>query len=123
MGNELKASDLRIGNLVIDGREVVNVNSRMIGMLEKDEADFDPIPLTKERLLKFGFKHGNNSPDGSAIGKGGVYLGCMHGGRFCFNAESSTNKAVYIKYIHQLQNLYFALTGEELDIKKQTFND
>lgn len=29
------------------------------------------------------------------------------------------NTAHYIKYVHQLQNLYFALVGEELTIKEK----
>lgn len=27
------------------------------------------------------------------------------------------NKAIHIKYVHQLQNLYFALNEEELELK------
>ena len=30
---------------------------------------------------------------------------------------------VDIMYVHQLQNLYFVLTGEELKIKEQNRND
>ena len=58
----MKARELRIGNLVMDGQEIEQVNARMIDMLVKIEADFDPIPLTEEWLLKFGF---NKEPDKS----------------------------------------------------------
>jgi len=31
--------------------------------------------------------------------------------------ESADGMDLNIKYVHQLQNLYFSLTGEELEIK------
>jgi len=31
--------------------------------------------------------------------------------------EGTTNDRIKIQYVHQLQNLYFALTGEELTYK------
>ena len=33
-----------------------------------------------------------------------------------FRVENFANKTIYLKSLHQLQNLYFALTGEELEI-------
>jgi len=78
------------------------------------EGDFRPIPLTEEWLLKFGFEyrggHGYKSPMGEnfyfSIGNGFIHEMYRH-----------TNfKGV--KYVHQLQNLYFVLTGEELTIKQ-----
>ena len=37
--------------------------------------------------------------------------------RFSNGHPKGTSLIPHIKYVHQLQNLYFALTGEELTIK------
>jgi hypothetical protein len=67
-----------------------------------------PIPLTEEWLLKFGF----DKIDFQFI-KNGIKLfpirDLYYRGNFPIKSD--------IKYVHQLQNLFFALTGEELTIK------
>ena len=71
--------------------------------------ELKPIPLTEEWLLKFGF----DKIDFQFI-KNGIKLfpirDLYYRGNFPIKSD--------IKYVHQLQNLYFALTGEELIIKK-----
>jgi hypothetical protein len=67
-----------------------------------------PIPLTEEWLLKFGFEKALNGwwcPDEVVSYKEGY-------------AGFGTNTYTQIKHVHQLQNLYFALTGKELEIKQ-----
>ena len=84
-----------------------------------------PIPLTEEWLLRFGFEKGNKVyKDAFSINllKTDLYLRkCYYGGYYWgFNLENKLdcefNDAKSVKYVHQLQNLYFALTGEELTI-------
>ncbi len=112
----MNAKELRIGNYVLDGRDVEAVNARMISMLEKGEAEFDPIPLTEEWLLKFGFV----GYTVKGFSKNGIELSyitrddCF---QFEFRCPQSDWRILDIKYAHQLQNLYFALTGEELELK------
>jgi len=65
-----------------------------------------PIPLTEEWLLKFGF----DDLGTYGYGRGNFHI-CLHENEFYF---SINNRKVFIKHVHQLQNLYFALTGEEL---------
>ena len=109
--------------------------------------DIEPIPLTEEWLLKFYFdkwenesytQHENhlnyclhNAIDGTFDFK--VYLSESWYGAKNTNPEEiikHTEKywgikidhdILYffyeLKYVHQLQNLYFALTGEELTLK------
>lgn len=80
----------------------------------------DPIPLTPELLEKCGFiKTEYNSGNGE-IGIYSTYLkkpltyNTNHGWWFeNTNIESTMMKP---KNLHQLQNLYFALTGTELEI-------
>ena len=125
----MEAKELRIGNLVYgvsDRIETVvglgnNTISAYPGKLVDaqmffTEDDFTPIPLTEEWLVKFGFEpyenignrrfyHIENFIVESSIPAAPVYYTC---GRelICF-----------IEYVHQLQNLYFALTGEELGLQ------
>lgn len=74
-----------------------------------------PIPFTEEWLIKIGFvrdysfslKHKNFT----LYFDDGFFRLCV--GLYCEEAKS----LVHIKYVHQLQNLFFALTGEELQIK------
>jgi len=79
------------------------------------DLDIDPIPLTEEWLLKFGFENLSLTPkfDGSK---------CNF--TFYWEVDEIVLRENYedifitrISYVHQLQNLYFALTGEELEIK------
>lgn len=138
----MKVSELRIGNLIngiyydynIDDDhreketicEVVTLDS--VGSCEypiwvesesniETFSDFEPIPLTEEWLLKFGFEKtpwyfnsyrlviGNND-----------YAILIDLDGDCEVGDIITCK---IQYVHQLQNLYFALTGEELTIKNK----
>ena len=85
---------------------------------------FDPIPLTEEILLKCGFTKSRN-------------IGCYDTDKDAFFFESdkisltidfilsSSNHyyrsnpvdgAIPLKYLHQLQNLVFSVTGKELEI-------
>ena len=114
----MKASELRIGNLVMDGKDIEQVNARMIDMLVKTEADFDSIPLTEEWLLKFGFQKSMSwtyvvELNGNL--KLVYYLG-EKGWSIGFKSYSDFSN---LEYVHQLQNLYFALTGEELKQQEQ----
>ena len=74
---------------------------------------FEPIPLTEEWLLKFGIYEPigihNSMFSGLIIVEWNEYTKLYE---FCVGDIS----LVFIKYVHQLQNLYFALTGEELTI-------
>lgn len=120
----MKANELRIGNYVKSLNTVCTIDCIFRQQVEvsnnyeewtPDLEDIKPIPLTEDWLLKFGFNKGED-----IVG-------------YCFfieleNIEDFTihlqdGKLVYfyedleLKYVHQLQNLYFALTGEELTIK------
>jgi hypothetical protein len=128
----LSATELRIGNLVFAySKECIidAVDFSVFQMYErkKEEHPYTPVPLTEEWLLKFGFKNAGIWEDYMPYhAKHGVLLffnegrteyelsdylsgyGEMRSGKY----HLTTFK--WIKYVHQLQNLYFALTGEEL---------
>ena len=110
----MKAREVRLGNLVIDGHDMEKVNARMIAMLAGNHADFDPIPINKELLTQLGFE--NVFDENYQAGKIVVELNekCTYVYVVC---PMPWIELEHIKYVHQLQNLYFALTGEELTLK------
>jgi hypothetical protein len=134
----MKANELRIGNLVKKGNDLCIVkgyydNLFIVEDTEKIEFKsnvFDnlkPIPLTEEWLLKFDME----LTDGFSSSRK-LYLN---------NYENDISKITYspkegllrlsnghtkgtmliphIKYVNQLQNIYFALTGKELTFKSE----
>ena len=111
--------ELRIGNYVEYNGEIIKLDGSLLCCYIQNELEFplNPIPLTEEILLKFGFEEKSKSKNfylGNFrfhISKPANYDGFI----FCDGYDVITDK---IKYVHQLQNLYFALTGEELTFKK-----
>jgi hypothetical protein len=81
--------------------------------------DITPIPLTEEWLLKFGFNNINSKEYGIKCGSCWMSLSNpkdMGEWQDCYCWIFDRFKFIELKYVHQLQNLYFALTGEELTI-------
>jgi hypothetical protein len=117
----MKKQDLRIGNYISD----INANKSFYAEVKKLEyssctygwfssryADLKPIPLTEEWLLSLGFDKKGNKGKIQIILKG--KLGYFDG-RTYFNSWAILEHQP--TYVHELQNLYYALTGEELKIK------
>lgn len=115
---EMKATELRIGNYVyqsdaygdtpITGYQIYQFDTFCRGGIVADYyKGFKPIPLTEEWLLRFGFEK-----DDTIWIKHPIYGLLEKNGRFFI--ELGETGGIYIQYVHQLQNLYFALTGEEL---------
>lgn len=136
----MKASELRIGNLTeyfikdnLDERkewwEVNTLDINDISDIDRlgfELAGYRPIPITEECLLKFGFvirnKHYSLNYGGESMRYAffdiprNKFILYFHG-KFGFNCEEGRKNEDYcIVYVHQLQNLYFALTGTELTL-------
>jgi hypothetical protein len=127
----MKSNELRIGNYVLfnkSNNEIGCITSVETFVSNQFKVGFDnridikyyddeikPIPLTEEWLLKFGFR----------IGKTEEYYELEFVEMFGYDNEDWNFKylgnliKLDLKYVHSLQNLYFALTGEELTIKKK----
>ena len=111
----MKASELRIGNLVDSPRGIESISdAESLQEIESYPEKFKPIPLTEEWLLKFGFEIDNGldkryRKENDHIEVGLRYIKSIKVFKLGFIGTE-------IKYVHQLQNLYFALTGEELII-------
>lgn len=108
----IKASELRIGNWVSNGEVDYQITGATILHLEIKPSDAiaKPIPISPEWLERMGFE---KQTDWS------YYFDDIY---FSYNETGDlTCRLRYYKticyYVHQLQNLYFALTGEELILK------
>ncbi len=133
----MEANELRIGNYVYpyaDNKyyvpvKVESINSEGINIclfmdqidedyqfkeLGSEENQLSPIPLTEEWLVKLGFKkitdNANSIGDYSYYKYKGVETSCI--GKYGITIDGADS--ILIKHVHQLQNLYHALTGEEL---------
>ena len=114
----MKVSELRIGNWYKGdclAQQYWQITAQEILDFYDDPIDdyFQPIELTEDWFLKFGFDKTYND------------FNWYIKGNYCFSFLKELDLIVFkikfqtvdictIKYVHQLQNLYFALTQEEL---------
>jgi len=132
----MKASELRIGNFINgiyhdydDGSQEDIENETLCKVVTLDVSgngdypiyvysdediehfsDFEPIPLTEEWLVNFGFKNGvlpryEKFPIDRVGGNSKA---------FCFGSGDIYKT---LKYVHELQNIWFAVFNEELKLK------
>ncbi len=120
----MKANELRIGNkFYLPNGEIGTVSYHEIRLLTvaMEQPNYKPISITEEWLLKFGFKLINEPNKRYHYGRLCLQF-CKSrlypSGRTFFNNWAILDNLP--KHVHQLQNLYFALTGEELTIKEVT---
>ena len=126
----IKANELRVGNFYdwrqddtyygidtitcITNDSVLNQNSMIIPFEQ-----MQPIPLTEEWLLKFGLEQHvelifSREKKSEFAVKKWINTSLRKVEWIVFFGMTMIRN---IKYVHELQNLYFALTGEELEIK------
>ena len=132
----IDASQLRLGNFVLhkhNGKiNMAPVSFTHFELLQKgDVANFYPVILKPELLEKSGFAENKDYPllpqarefiltlPVMGTNKNELY-GYVKANGECFiratmNGHVASNN---IFHLHQLQNLYFSLTGNELEIKK-----
>lgn len=122
----IQSNELRVGNDITMNGQIITVSFSTFLNVERFPERYEPILLTEEWLSKFGFYF--------VIAINNRYL--KDYGAFYFtimimnddksyqvslsNHEKREGESIsvvglgIIKYVHQLQNLYFALTNEEL---------
>lgn len=127
----INTKELRIGNLVYSSNSslapLTDITIGLLNSIHEGYRSAEPIPLTEEWLLKLGFE--NNYPIASReyfISREGRKYYCKvidhYETGFLFIMDY-WEAGRMIKYVHQLQNLYFAITGEELPINKKIFTN
>jgi hypothetical protein len=126
----MKAKDLRLGNILeFEGRacKVLEIDSQGVVVLFDDGEEvwidlfqFNSILLTEEWLLKVGFERFPKSFSvlNKKVNEHTAIIGDLKGFEMTSIIRGSVNLVPLpkIEYVHQLQNLYFALTGSELEI-------
>jgi len=135
---EITANELRLGNIIRykDNDKIVPafrgktrvIDITALRLIYETKADYyEPIPLTEEILLKAGakeLKHDEELEDHYhfkidhytfyiCIDKGEGYA---NEGNALFLIHGVPYTSFTCKYVHQLQNLIFALCGQELEI-------
>jgi len=113
----MDVKELRVGNWINEYGAEIEV--AYLSWDDKSEG-CSGIPLTEEWLLKFGFVKEELTIDGNSSYKKVFYfLGTNKEdfveGLYWDNDEMTGYE--HVKHVHTLQNLYFALTGEELTIR------
>lgn len=107
----MDAKELRLGNWINEqGLEL------QVGMIQKDMFHgSEPIPLTKEWLLKFGFELNDGEYaieyNRFNLSKPNNYYGYL--------LSDGLKGIKPILYVHELQNIYFYLTNKELCIQEE----
>lgn len=125
----MKATELRIGNWIyVDGKPI-DIASNVISEYHWSEltttpTTYSPIPLTEEWLKKFGFKQWQSHVSINVGSENRIYWQIGKERNLFWESYDNTftldrvNKedSPRVKYVHQLQNLYHALTNQELEI-------
>lgn len=123
---DMKEIELRLGNLIYwdipekEGvvHEVVGIRNRIpqtipISLGDSIE-DYKPIPITEEWLLNFGFK---KDSEGYTLGRYSLYYNHKQDsgiyGQYYLGFQCGKD----FNFIHQLQNSYFNVIGQELKLK------
>lgn len=127
----MEAKELRIGNWV---NIYDDYTSQVTGLTENGKVwcvkrptdekcawnQVNPIPLTEEWLRRLGLNVRQREADECTWLEFDFpvveELVQSSDGTYFFDCDSDTLR---IMYVHQLQNLYFSLTGEELTIKER----
>ena len=124
----MEVTDLRVGNLIYVSYPDNPVAFFAEETIEKCQLShlkdicngsenwvYKPIHLTKELLIRLGFKWKNHGLRYShfCIRKCGI-------GWMIFMSNEGLNFNIELKYVHQLQNLLYAINGTELELQPET---
>lgn len=129
----MKSTDLRVGNLaqtafgIVEYRGVSPDKPNLLFVkysngidVREHIDDIKPIPLTEEWLVKFGFENTYSELTYKEYDfkKFGVEINSdIMTVSYNYGNDVEWVNFTHIKHVHTLQNLYHALTGEELELK------
>jgi len=128
----IESRELRIGNWVLDETRLlfIKVTGKMISKIDDKKLTVLPISLTPEILLECGFQKKESIEKGLLwvvyLDKMDTFFYDFDSG-FLYKINEYTNNIINelhfrgvelarVDYLHDLQNIHFAITGEELEI-------
>jgi len=133
MNNNINFKELRLDNYICINNNLhpcrvkeITMSSVVVESIKENYSEptinsMNPIPLTEEWLIKFGFGYARITDRLYTIKKTdgfyGFYINKETMSYCTFDYEGTIDDIIKIEYVHQLQNLYFALTKQELTMK------
>jgi len=128
----MDVKELRLNNWVLFTDENGNSHEKEISFVDlvvigtDGNADsYSGIPLTAEWLEKFGFKYkynaaheGETKQFSKVLNNKALPFSIYHDCEGLWYYKISEVESVIINFVHELQNLYFALTKTELKLKE-----
>lgn len=124
MESNIKANELRTGNILqyitAEGDKMfTSIDWQDLKWIDEDEKGFnsvhDRVLITEEKLLKCGFENYVGVNWKYQLRIGAIKLYCRFNNEWHFELEGIYLGAK-LKYLHQIQNLYFDLKVEELEV-------
>lgn len=117
----IKPEEIRVGNFFSHNKDSSNDEKGLFIWQESDWyavgecllflENVDPVPITEERMLMLGFEKYNDCF--FRIGKSEGWMLISDGNL----SKSLSEFFVRVNYVHQLQDLFLALTGDNLIVK------
>jgi len=129
----MKVQELRVGNYLLKNGNMVVLYANTILEVSLNPKEYDPILLSESVLLSCGFVRESDGIEfviGLPLGSGCdlILENVINDFKLPLdvvirrdkNSMEAHNPFIYLKpiqHLHQLQNLYFALTDNELEVK------
>lgn len=116
----MEIENFRIGNYYQSDKYVKQVEPYTFDCYKHE--GIEPVILTEEWLVKFGFKEHFLAMNCRFFRLGDFELQNHReydddSDIICY--DEIKNKSLYLPYVHQLQNIYFTVTGQELVTNKE----
>lgn len=126
----MNVNELRLNNLIQDAKGRVCTVVNLCGINDEiaisahakysaiTTLPYQPIPLTEEWLLRLGFKKDERGRFVKEEFFCYLVCGASSGWKTWVNLCKDDFTLALVGQVHQLQNLYFAMTSQELTIKE-----
>ena len=106
----IQIRELRIGNIIEQEGKITAVDIDVLIAIDKNPESFSGVKVTEEWLKKFNIPTVENRENEYWFDFKGSWLV-----EVVQEGSTENNYIAQCFLVHQLQNIYFALTGEELD--------
>ena len=119
----MEITELRIGNLIKYANHKGHIGNEYFVDLDilkeiQEGIKYQPIPLTEEWLSKLGFGFVSHKAGQIYYRHRSNGWTVLHSyGKWHYSTSQSVCLGKELKYVHDLQNLFFSLIGDELELE------